>query len=96
MFDDKFIKKFHNKYFLDLVWRRRTGIRFGSAEHLSMTLSDMAFHLIEEGIIEEYIQEKAVGYSKKESDEIFDKFKQMFEEERLEFANKNNNNVTQG
>jgi hypothetical protein len=56
----------------------------------------MAFHLIEEGIIEEYIQEKAVGYSKKESDEIFDKFKQMFEEERLEFANKNNNNVTQG
>lgn len=95
MFDAKFIKSFHNKYFLDLIWRRRAGIRFGSAEHLSMTLSDMAFYLIEEGVIEEYMQENAVGYSKRESDEIFDKIKDLFEQERLEFANKKNNNITQ-
>lgn len=64
------------KYPIDLIWRAKNNIQFGSPEHKSMDFLSMLFNLMQDYDIAEYRKEQEIA------NDDMDEFSQVYKDEK--------------
>jgi len=56
----QYLNEWNTKYPVDLIWRAKNNVQFGSIEHKSMDFLSMLFNLMQEHDIAEYKKEQEI------------------------------------